>query len=169
LPRVYTYKTRARTKHADQGHYQCSKCQEDILPGQERYEWSFRYGGTNRRHVSCGMPRQSELTQSKMAQVYAATEAVEDLLATDFEEDDLRSALETAVEEIRQVVSEYEEAAEHFGGEGENAERASELDGYADEIERVDVTEYVQDDRSKDEWRDELRSEVESALSQCPY
>lgn len=165
MPRVYTYKTRARTKHAENGYYHCSKCGNDILPGQERYEWSFRYGGTYRRHVTCGMPRQSELTQSKMGEVYAATEALEDLMSGEFTLSDLEEAVNQAADEIRQVASEYEEAAEHFGGQGENADRASDLEAYADEIEQAQLP----DDQAHEGWEDEARSAVEDAISQCPY
>jgi hypothetical protein len=165
MPRVYTYKTRARTKHSEDGFYHCSKCGNDILPGQSRYEWSFRYGGTYRRHVDCGYPKQSELTQSKMGQVYAATEALEDFMLGEFTVDDLQEALNQAAEEVRQVASEYEEAAEHFGNQGENQERYEALDAYADEIEQVQLP----DDQAHEGWEDEARSAVEDAISQCPY
>lgn len=169
MPRVYTYKTRARRKHADSGYYTCSKCGQDILPGQDRYEWSFRYGGTYRRHVACGMPRQSELTLSKMAQVYAAQEDVEDLLMKDdWTEDDVRDALENAAAEVDTVVDEYREAAENFGGQGENADRADELESYSSDLQQVDLPQQ-EDGESMEDWQAKVRDEVDNALAQCPY
>jgi len=166
MPKVYTYKTQERRKHADKGHHRCNKCGQDILPGQDRYEWSFRFGGTYRRHVTCGFPRPSELTQSKMAQVYAATEAVEDLVHAegDLALDDLVQALETAAEEIEQVVSEYNEAAENFGGQGENADRAMELDSYADTIRNA--ADSLDEDTATLE---DMQAAVDQAISECPY
>lgn len=169
MPRVYRYKTQARRKHADKGFYRCSKCGADIEPGQDRYEWSFRYGGTYRRHVSCGMPRQSELTQSKMSGVYAATEGVEDLFGHWTDPEELTGALESAADEIQYVVDEYREAAEHFGGQGENAERADELERYADDLRNVDLPERDDPDESLESWQERVESEVSDAISQCPY
>ncbi len=168
MPRVYTYRTRARTKHKDQGFYTCSKCGQDILPGQSRYEWSFRYGGTYRRHVDCGYPRQSELTQSKMGEVYAAQEAVEDLFGGWTDVSELESALQEAADTVDSVASEYDDAAQNFGGQGENADRASELQSYASDLQRVSLPER-EEDEEEDVWRDRVESEVSDALGQCPY
>lgn len=136
--------------------FRCRKCGNAIEPGQDRYEWSFRYGGTYRQHVSCGAPRASELTQSAGKQtLYAAQEAVEDALGgadpetiEEFESwrDGIASALRDASSDATDVAGDYEAAAEPFGGEGENAERrdscetwASDLDDAASEVEDVEV------------------------------
>jgi len=163
MPKVYTYKTQERRKHADKGYYRCSACGQDILPGQERYEWSFRFGGTYRRHVTCGFPRPSELTQSKMAQVYAATEAVEDLFKEDVTLEEVQEALNTAAEEIEQVASEYEEAAQNFGQSGENQERYEALDSYADTIRSA------ADSFDEETSQEDIESGVQEAISECPY
>lgn len=170
MPRVYTYRTRKRTKHADKGNYQCSKCGEDIVEGQSRYEWSFRYGGTFRRHVDCGYPKPSELTQSKMGQVYAATEdLVTQLSGDEWAAEDVHSYLEEAAEAVREVASEYEEAAQNFGSQGENQDRYEALDAYADELSSADFPEEPDDSESEDEWRERVRSAVDDAVGQCPY
>jgi hypothetical protein len=163
MPKVYTYKTAERKKHADKGYYQCVKCHKDILPGQERYEWSFRFGGTMRQHVSCGYPRQSQLTQSKMGEIYAAQEAVEDLIAAGpglFERSDLVAELENLSEVIGNVASEYEEAAENFGRSGENQERYEALDAYQSEIDQA---------ASEVEDSDDPIAVASDAMGSCPY
>lgn len=164
MPRVYIYTTR---KRRDGSNYTCSKCHKDILQGQKRYEWSFRYGGTYRRHVDCGYPRQSELTQSKMAEVYSATEDLEDQLqGNDWVLEDAENYVQEAAEAIREVANEYEEAAQNFGNAGENQERYEALDAYADEVENSlnGISGF-----ETEEDREEVRSVVSDAISQCPY
>jgi len=140
---------RARVKNtgkprAGNDYHRCDKCGQSITEGQKRYEWSFRYGGTYTRHVSCGAPRQSETTQGNISQLYAAGEDVEDAVAVDeptevddFEgwRDGIAEALTQAAETARELGSEYEAAAEPFGGQGANQERYEACDGWADELE----------------------------------
>ena len=165
MPRVYTYKTQAR--RGDKAPHTCVKCHKPIEPGQDRYEWSFRYGGTRRQHVSCGYPRRSQLTQSKMGAVY-------DVIDGDWgtTQEDVKTNLEMAAETVREVASEYDEAAQSFGGQGENAERASELDSYAGTLD--DASREVEDAEKEEGEDDEafiarLHEIAENAASECPY
>jgi len=130
VPRVHTkLKSKAGKPRT------CDKCGEPILPGTRYYEWSFRYAGTRRRHSTCGYPRGSELTTSRLSEVYAAIEAVEDESSSWESEDDARQSMEAAVDTVREVASEYEQAAESFGQAGPNQERYEALDEFADELE----------------------------------
>jgi hypothetical protein len=103
------------------------------------YWWAFRYGG---KRMSKKRPRQSQLTQSKWSQVYEAQEQISD----SGDVSDLKDAIENAISVLEEVGGEYEEAAEQFGGGGDNQERAdfaeelkSELDEYLDKCqEEVD-------------------------------
>lgn len=130
----------------DQG--KCDKCGKEIKAGQKYKWWKFRYGGKRIRCGECPMPRQSELTQSKMGGVYAAQENAEDAIAafrgSDSDTaDDLTSALESAAEDIRSVGEEYRESAQNIE-DGFNhrtqmcddlEEKADALDSCADELE----------------------------------
>jgi len=118
----------------------CGRCGKVIEPGEQYLSWSFRYGGTHFRCLD-HRPRPSELTQSKMAEVYAAIETAEDQLDGCGDVEDIKNLIEEVAEAARSVADEYREAAEPFGGAGENADRADELEGYADELESFDPEE----------------------------
>jgi hypothetical protein len=127
--------------------YTCTKCGKVIEPGQMFREWSFRYGGTYRMHSMCGYPRQSQLTQSRMSDVYAAIESAEDIAAGEpgtWTKDDIVTALEEAISTAEEIRDEKQSAAdEHFGGGGPLAEQAEEMETVVGEIEQARDT--VQD------------------------
>lgn len=142
MPRVHT-----KVKSARGRDYTCNRCGRVIKPGQVYRQWSFRYGGDRNIHgeevrevgedgtarvVCSGLPpRPSELTQSRMGEVYAAVEAYDDA-GDDVE--DKAAALEQLAEVAQEVAEAYREAAEAFGGAGENAERADELEPWAEDV-----------------------------------
>lgn len=162
MPRVIVQKKNRSGKERA-----CGKCQTVIQPGEQYKKWSFRYGGTRYRCMKpeCA-PRPSDLTQSKMSEVYAALENAQDALpATAYE--DLEELLREAGETASEIAEEYREAAEPFGGEGENAERADELEGYADELQSFQPDEPEGDEPTAEET-EEARSQAEQILSECP-
>ncbi len=167
MPKVYTYTTRARTKHADRGNYRCGKCGKDILPGEKRYEWSFRYGGTYRQHVTCGYPTRGQLTQSKMGQVYDVLDA-----PWGDTQEEIAANLHEAAEIVTQVAEEYSEAAQAFRGAGENADRAYELEAFSSSLEQAGG-EVEQAEREGEESEEDLiercREIAENAAAECPY
>jgi hypothetical protein len=184
MPRVHTLKTVRRPKGAPP--HTCDRCHKPIEPGQNRYEWSFRYGGTYRRHTTCGYPRSSELTQSNKADLYAAQEAVEDALQNQPQSIDdypswaegVAQALSDAAEVARDTGSIYEQAAEPFGNQGENQERyeaceawADELDNAAPDVEAIEPDlperdDFEDDDDGQDEYDQAVISAVEDACSE---
>jgi hypothetical protein len=143
------------------------KCGKDILPGQERYEWSFRYGGTRRQHVTCGYPKQSQLTQSKMGDIYAS---FEDLAWGDTAEA-LVADLESIEETAEQVRSEYEEAAENFGGQGPSQESAENIELWISSLQsaRSDIeTAEQKEGESDEEFISRLQEIAQGAVDECP-
>ena len=168
-----------QVKKAQKDQGTCS-CGTEITKGMP-YQWiKFRYGGRRVRCESCRF-RPSEMTQSKMSQVFAAQEGLEDFMGswegTDMEE--LKSEIENCCSEIDEVVEEYREAAEAMGEGGtQHEERADELDGWKEELdccldsEELDTDDdgndiQITDDKA-DEWRSGLTSLVEDALGNCP-
>lgn len=166
----------------------CDKCGKPIEVGEQRYEWSFRYGGTYTRHASHGAPRQSETTQGSVSQLYAAQEAVSDALdADDTDYESWRSGVESALDEAAdtadEMQSEYEAAAEPFGGQGPNQERADSCESWAEklrdassevanvEVEEPDEIEELADDADEDdktehaEAIDKRADELEEAVT----
>lgn len=144
MPRVFS-----KTKSTRGKQYTCVKCAKPIVAGERYHEWSFRFGGDRRQHAACGYPKQSQLTQSKMSSVYAAIESAEESINSATTVEDVKSALDTCAEEVRQVADEYREAAEAMGAAGEGSiseERADALNDFADELENVDLPEELTDE-----------------------
>lgn len=146
MPRVYS------TTRSNRGKARkCGRCGEDILPGEKYFSWSFRYSGTFYRCFR-HYPRQSELTQSKMAQVYGAIEACEDALPGCSTVEEVNEAVQAVHEDVQAVVDEYREAAEAMGAAGaENEERADNLEGWAEQLDgwEADVPEEDEFDEDK--------------------
>lgn len=154
MPRVNTVKKARKSPGA------CGKCSKPIKAGAPYIHWKFRYGGKRIRCSTCPRPRQSELTNSdKLSRVYAAGEAVGDAIDAfrkDLDEEGLRSALESAAEELREVAEEYRESSSNVesGMNGnrmpicdELDEKADNLDAKADELEDAAgaITEFDED------------------------
>lgn len=137
MPRVNTVK-RARKAQGT-----CGRCGTEIKAG-DAYVWiKFRHGGKRTR---CADPkcrfRASDLTQSKMASVYAAQESIEDNLGDCETIEDVKNLCEEVTTTIREVGEEYQASAdaitEHFEGSSTAEEcetKAQELEAWADEIE----------------------------------
>jgi hypothetical protein len=142
----------------------CGRCGKKIEPGDEYLSWSFRYGGTHFRCLD-HPPRQSELTQSKLSEVYSAQETAEDEIDAIVVDEDgavegVKDAVQTVIDQIQETASEYMEAAEHFGGEGENAERADELESWSGELESF----YPDEDAELEA----AKTEAMELLGNCP-
>lgn len=152
MPRVITRNKTARGKAVS-----CSKCSKPIEAGQRYHKWTFRYGGSRYQHSECGYPRQSQLTQSRMGDVYAALESVEDMVASEpdtWTVDDIVQGLNEAAETAREIGEEARSTAdEHFGGGGPHAERADEMEQIADDIESAasDVEQVEQPDEGSED------------------
>lgn len=164
MPRVHT-----RTKSRRGAERRCGRCGEPILPGETYFTWSFRYGG-QRFNCHRHRPRQSELTQSLMGDVYAAIESAEDQLPGCEVISDIAALVEEVAGAAREVADQYEQAAEPFGGQGENQDRADELGGWADDLESFQPDEPSEDDSDAvvAETLERARDEAQELLNGCP-
>jgi len=161
-----------KVKKAQKPQGNCGGCGKPIKKG-DGYRWiKFRYGG---RRVRCMdtkcVFKDSDLTQSKMSEVYSAREtleaAVNDWDGEDAE--DLRSALSDAADSVRSVADEYQNSADSIKdrfSESQTAddceEKANALNEWADELESAadefDDKPEVEEDRCKEmDEDDELR------------
>ncbi len=179
-------------KHARKAHGECGKCGVKIRKRDPYKWWKFRYGG---RRVRCAnpkcAPRGSDLTNSdKLSRCYSAGESIEDAIEDfkkDFALDDLKSVMEDAANEIREVAEEYRESSQNMedglGHETEQSQELSEkgdnLDGRADEIEQAanDLMDFADwqanrgddskkkkdedDEEQRKEWAEEIAREAE--------
>lgn len=162
MPKVYTTKKSRK-------EFTCTGCGQTIPVGSMYYDWTFRDGTTKRQGATCcGYPRRSQLTQSKMSQVYAAIESFETFIGeADMETvelSDIESAAESLTDDIRAVAEEYQEAAEAMGAAGAaSEEKAEALEEAASEIESILQSYSPQDDVDaiSDSDSDEYISEEE--------
>lgn len=124
MPRVNSAKKSSRGKDI-----RCEACGKSITAGQEYYFWEFRYGGKHNQHKACGMPKASQLTQSKLSAAYSAIESAEkqlnDFTVNDadgkFDLDTAKSApadianiLNECASEIESVRDEYQESLDNM-------------------------------------------------------
>lgn len=123
--------------------YPCRKCQDPIKAGDKYFEWKHRHAPFSRQHATHGAPKQSELCSGKMSGVYAANEALEEVISTG-NPDELASALESAAESVREVANEYEEnrnnmpeSLQNGNGGSDMEEKANALNEYADALEEA--------------------------------
>lgn len=134
MPRVSTKtKNRGGTKT-----YRCSGCKKDdntILPGERYYQWQFRYGGPIRRHVDCGYPRRSELTNAIYGGLLDSIDNAEKAIDDATSVEDIVALVEEIASEVEDLRQQYEEAAEPFGGGGPNGEKRDEFESFGYELE----------------------------------
>lgn len=161
----------------DQGTCRCGTA---IKVG-DPYKWTKnRFGPKLIRCGKCQF-RPSELTQSKMSQVYAAQESISELLAEwDGDLDALKSDIESCIDDIENVKSEYEDAAEAMGDAGEqHRERAEELESWIDDLREIDgeLEEFEgerdeennpKDAKAFEEWKAGIVANVEDKFGNCP-
>lgn len=178
MPRVFR-KMKNRGGHKV---YQCSapKCKmksRDVLPGQEYLTWKFNRGSRYFRHVECGMPRRSELSQSKMGPVWDAADDFD--IGTCTTPEDISAALSVVAEAARQVAQEYGEAAENIimafpsGNATSEACGATgdELDSWADALEawEADPAEYDTEQFDTEEhWLEAIREQAQDLVNEQP-
>ena len=122
-----------------------------IPVGEGYYYWQPRYGP---RHVRCfkHRPRQSEMTTSKMAEVYAAQEDLQEfniVVLQELEEEQsdadrlkvgkerAEEVLEDAMNRAQEVADEYEAAIEAMpASEGQNREYIDQIEAWIQELEQ---------------------------------
>jgi len=151
----------------------CNSCSQEIARGDEYYTWEKRYGGPQYRHVSCGYPRQSDLSSAKTAQLHDAISDAQDQIASwdpDAESpdtSDLESFLSDVASTARDVAQEYRDSYDNLpenfqmGATGEALETvADELESWADEVESPSFSE---DEPTYDEDPTESEEQIAKA------
>jgi DNA-directed RNA polymerase subunit RPC12/RpoP len=162
MPRVET-----KTKNRAGSEYHCGRCGKKIEPGQKYRVWEFRYGG---KHIRCDgpncAPRESELTQGRMSEIYAITEGVAAACQAFRESKDIDNFLgemESKRDDADNLRDEIDSAYEEMGPglqqseNGQNAEaRRDALDTFRDEL-----------DSAIDEARSKWEEAEESGDDRC--
>lgn len=185
--------TEVKKARTDQGECKCGK---EIKAG-DPYRWA-QPGFRGAKRVRCMDTkcrfRPSELTTSKLAGVYGATECAEDTIQAwdgkSGDVEDIKEALTTCAEEVREVAEEYRESAENmreaFNGNSSSVadeceEKADEISSWADELKQA--AEQLEDFEHGDEreegdpeaiaeeretWWEGVQSDALEALGNCP-
>lgn len=145
----------------DQGP--CSKCGKQIVKG-DPYKWFQKQRAPKRIACASCTFRDSDLAGGRMADVYAAREEAEDAMQTASTIEDVREALQNAVDRANELADEYEQSAENIrerftesATADECEEKASAVRDWANEMESAmdnDCEEFDEDD-----LRTELREE----------
>jgi len=129
MPTIETKKTRAERT--------CEKCRTTIPKGGEYRSWAhFR----QKPHVVCMAPTctptKADLTGSeKLSRLYVAQETARAAVSDAGSPEEIAEALREAADIATEVADEYREAASAFGDQGPNAEKADEIEPWADDLQ----------------------------------
>jgi hypothetical protein len=173
MPRAFLKTRNKGGKHT----YRCGVCGRDILPGEDYYTWKFNRGGRYWQHAEHGAPRRSQLTNSKMGEVYDAVDTFDISELTDAE--DIKAALSSVANSARSVADEYEQSADSIeqafpsGNSTSEACRATadELNDWADRLEswEPDYDEYDADQfDTEEDWHESTRESAWELVNEQP-
>jgi hypothetical protein len=158
--------THVKSARKDAG--ECGCCRAKIKKGQGYYWLAFRFGG---RRVRCEEPacrfKRSDTTQSKLSTVYAAQEVAEQALSKwdRLDHEALQEIVTSAGETVREVLDEYESAAdEHPNLAGQTEDIRSELGSIADDLEGFDVDEWDKSRETQDVWATRVLGEAGAVI-----
>jgi len=165
--REITRRVTVADKSQPQPNHTCGKCHTEIKVG-DPYKWvktkSGPYGGaTKYRCHTCPSWRPSELSSSKMAAIYGEQENLGDVLHEGQDVDSLEGLRDAFAQTVREVADEYRESADNivdgFGHEtyqsDELAEKADELEGWADEIDSTEFDSFDDEQPEEGDFEDE--------------
>jgi hypothetical protein len=153
--------------------------QHGIKKGEMYYYWTPGFRG--QKQMSKTPPKASQLTTSKMSGAYAAGEALEEAIDSASCVQDVVDALEAAVDEIRSVASEYEDASQAETGNGNRVPNADEMEEKAqglndwadsiesdkDEVENLNASDYADMDLDIEVVPLELQTEEDEQCEDC--
>lgn len=153
----------------DQGP--CSKCGTEIKKGAS-YKWFQKQ--RQPRRVACERCtfKDSDLAGGRMADVYAAREEAEDAMENVASIDDVRDALQNAIDRANELAEEYEQSAENIRERFTESATADECDEKAGAVrdwasEMESVVDQNCDDIDEDELIAEVREEHGTACEHC--
>jgi len=163
MPRV------KHVEHARKPAGKCGCCGAEIQVGAGYYWLAFRFGG---KRIRCAKPecrfKRSDMTQSKLSGVYAAQEDAEAALAKWDRKsvEALQEIVTTAGESVREVLDEYESAAEeHPNLAGQTEDTRSSLESIVGTLESFCADEWDRDAETQEVWAERVLSEAEDAIS----
>lgn len=150
MPRV------KHVKKSQKAQGNCGVCRTAIEVGMP-YKWFKKpYQGKRRFCTSCRIPA-SSLSGAKYAVIHDSIHDAEATIGSCDEASEITSAIETVVEEAREIAEEYRESRENMpeglqdSPVGEQCEEyADEIEGWCDEVENFDVDEHIEGDSDEE-------------------
>jgi len=146
----------------------CVGCHGEILPGERYSAWTLYRQPTRYRHLRCGPPTATQLSNSKMAQVEEAASAID--LGSCASPGEMSAELQGVADTARQVAEEYGESADSIeqsfpGSPTAEACRTAqeELDSWADDLEGWEPEDDEFNSENHADEEDWLEAECQSA------
>lgn len=161
MPRV-----NEKTKNSAGKPYDCNKCEVPIKAGDKYYQWTFYRCRPSRQHVTCGYPRSSQLTNSKLSGAYAAAEALGDAIALAHKAKDLSGIvdeIDTAISDLESVRDEYQESLDNMGENLAQGDTGQQIQENIDALE-----EYINNLESAKSDIETAEAEVAEAIAEEP-
>jgi len=170
MPRVHKVK---RIKGGVK-EYICVKCRKPIEPGQEYYHWTKYKQSVRQQHVTCGYPKRSQLSDSKMGPVW---DEIDGFNPSELEQvDDIKSALQSIAGVATDVAAEYNESADGIEQQFSNSptgdacrEVADALESWAADLENWEPSADTEEGtKTFEDWLEEVREEAQDIVSEAP-
>lgn len=158
----------------DQGR--CESCREEITAGQGYRYIAPRYGGKRKRHATCPVWRQSEMTSGKIATAYAAQEGGHDSLEA-LEPptpdtlaafvDDVKAILEEVATGADECSADYQDGFDNMPENFQNGPTGEEIQEKIDYLESwaEELRQWEPDDDWTDVDPDDVETWAEDVLS----
>jgi hypothetical protein len=177
MARLNTVKSFRGTSKTEDGNLTCQSCREKIKPGDGYRWWANRLPGQRGsfRNIRCMKsectPSQADMTPGRAGQLMRIQEDGGSQI-WDASHEDLQGIAEQLAEQVRELASELEESADNiesgFGHETQQSEelreRAEAIEGYADELEQVDIDEWSDDDWKEDNPLEDYEGDEDSQI-----
>lgn len=172
MPRVHEMKSQGR---AEGGTMRCVSCPTPIVKGEEYYQWSIkatRGGTTYRQHKAHGYPKQSQLTNSKLSEAYAAIETAQTDLAAASTKQEIEDVLQACADGIDGVRDEYQNSLDNMpdglqtGTTGQEIqEKIDALEEFSSNLTSVDLDDDEYEEAAKEAGRtvDESTGEIDTS------
>lgn len=163
MPRVFTAKKIKRGKKI-----KCGKCGDRIRPGSSYRFWTFYKGARNIRCMKAGCaPRQSELTRSRMSEVYAILESIEDackVFRGDYDFDSLIGEVETQHGELESLKDDFQSGKENIPEQFQEGETAQLIEARIEAIEAYLSELDTAESEARSKWESEKPEEGDEAV-----
>lgn len=167
-----------QVKSARKPQGKCGGCDKTIRKGQPYVWWTvgFRSRFKHKRCGECKVPPPSAReSNSSMSLLLAAGEGLSEALAAATSTDDVKSAVETAAEGVRDAISDWEEKKENLEQAFPNGSPAIEeieehignAESLADELEAFEVEEADEPEEGEEKEEDADLAAAREAAQSC--